>query len=395
MELKKKKRFEALLTFIKVMVAFFLSQFSSKKLKKKIVLVGGNLGEKYEDNASVFHQYLVENYIEDMDIYWMYHPETSYMKEKKIPKGVALGSFRNYLLFFKANYTIHGHSIAYDIAPSIDKYIFLNRKTVMIHISHGIECFKKILIQKEDVPLLARCNYYNCASEYEKNIKLHEWGIPERKLIVTGMARFDRLQSNLPAKKVKNILVMFTWREWLFDLSQEDFLASKYFQSTVNIIRDRRMAELISLYKLNVKIVLHPFMKKFEHYFMNMESSYGKVEFYSFDEISIGDEIMESDMLLTDYSSISWDFLYMNKPIIFYTFDQEEFLKMRGSYLDLDKDLYGYKANTMDEVINSMKQIIVYEKPKNPSFKDVSKFIDYYDKNNCERLAHHIFKSNI
>jgi CDP-glycerol glycerophosphotransferase (TagB/SpsB family) len=126
-----------------------------------------------------------------------------------------------------------------------------------------------------------------------------------------------------------------------------------------------------------------------------MESSYGKVEFYSFDEISIGDEIMESDMLLTDYSSISWDFLYMNKPIIFYTFDQEEFLKMRGSYLDLDKDLYGYKANTMDEVINSMKQIIVYEKPKNPSFKDVSKFIDYYDKNNCERLAHHIFKSNI
>ncbi|MDI2588280.1 CDP-glycerol glycerophosphotransferase family protein [Psychrobacillus sp. NEAU-3TGS] len=392
MELKTKGTFDPLIVFVKVLGAFLLSKLSFGKQTKSIVLVGGNLGEKYEDNASVFHRYLIEHHREEMDIYWMYDPKTTYIKEQRIPNAVALGSFRNYLLFFKANYSIHGHSIAYDIAPSIDKYIFLNKKTIMIHISHGIECFKKILIQKEDVPLLARCNFFNCASQYEKNIKLHEWGIPEEKLIVTGMARFDRFGPNRPSKKVKHILVMFTWRETLFDLSEEEFLASNYFQSTLKIFQDKRMEALISFGQLHLKVMLHPFMKKFEHLFRNIDISGGEVKFYSFDEISIGDEIIEADMLLTDYSSISWDFLYMNKPIIFFTFDQEEFLKMRGSYLDLDKDLYGYKANTIDEVIEFMSHITERNHTENPFYTIASNYIDYFDRNNCKRLAVEIFR---
>ncbi|MFJ7971160.1 CDP-glycerol glycerophosphotransferase family protein [Psychrobacillus sp. NPDC096389] len=392
MELKTKKTLDPLIVFIKVIAAFLLSKLPSKKHKKSIVLVGGNLGEKYEDNASVFHRHLVEHYSNEMDIYWMYDPKTTYVREQGIPGGVALGSFQNYLLFFKADFSFHGHSIIYDIAPSIDKYIFLNKKTIMIHISHGIECFKKILIQKEDIPLLDRCNYFNCASQYEKNIKLHQWGIPEEKLIVTGMARFDRFGPNRPAKTVKHILLMFTWREWLFDLSEEEFLESDYFRSTLDIFQDQRMEELISTYNLHVKVMLHPFMKKFEHYFKKVDIRGGKIEFYSFDEISIGDEIIEADMLLTDYSSISWDFLYMNKPIVFFTFDQEEFIKMRGSYLDLNKDLYGYKANTIDEVIEFMFHIIVNENTINPFYRKAFDYIDFFDRNNCERLSVEIFR---
>ena len=390
MELKERSKFETIKLFFKVIGAYAISKLSIKKPEKKIVLVGGNLGEKYEDNASVFHRYLVDHYKDELEIYWMYDPRTSYVQKQRIPNGIALGSFRNYLLFFKAAYTIHGHSIAYDIAPSIDKYIFMNRKTVMIHISHGIECFKKILIQKEDVPLLARCNYFNCASNYEKDIKLTEWGIPEEKLIVTGMARFDRFGPDRPAVEVKKVLIMLTWREWLFGLSDEEFLASDYFLNTVKLVNDKRMATLVSTYDLQVKVILHPFMKKFEHHFNGLGAAGGKVEFFSFNELSIGREVIEADMLLTDYSSISWDFLYMNKPIIFFTFDQEEFLEMRGSYLNLDTDLYGYKANTIDEVVGWMKEIIINKKPLNPYFKDASKYIDFFDQKNCERLARQI-----
>jgi len=68
MEFKKKERFENISTFLKVVFAFGLSKFIRKKSNRKIVLVGGNLGEKYEDNASVFHRYLVENYQKELDI---------------------------------------------------------------------------------------------------------------------------------------------------------------------------------------------------------------------------------------------------------------------------------------------------------------------------------------
>ena len=392
MELKKRKRFENISTFLKVVFAFVISKVISKKSNRKIVLIGGNLGEKYEDNASVFHRYLVENYKEELDIYWMYDPATTYVRKLKIPNAVKLGTFKNYLLFFTADHTIHGHSLSFDIAPSIDKYIFLNRKTTMTHISHGIEGFKKILIQDEDIPLLSRCNYFNCVSEYEKDIKLKEWGIPEEKLLVTGMARFDNYEHNSPASRVQNILIMFTWREWLFDLSEEEFLNSDYFKRTVEVLSDNHLLNLFENRQVKVKVVLHPFMKKFEQHFTKMQTTTANIKFYSFDEISIGKEIDEADMLLTDYSSIAWDFLYMNKPIIFFTFDQKEYLNMRGSYINLDKDLFGYKANSTEDVKKYMDLILIDGQSTNPYFKEGTRFLDYFDQKSCERLATQLFK---
>ncbi|MGG0642516.1 CDP-glycerol glycerophosphotransferase family protein [Sporosarcina gallistercoris] len=391
MELKRKKPFQKLTVWIKVSLAYLAVKLLPQKPSLPIILVGGNLGEKYEDNASAFHEYLMKNFQEDYRIHWMYDPETSYVQEKGIEHAVPLGSFKNYLLFFRAAYTVHGHSLMYDIAPGIDKFIFWNKKTMMIHISHGIECFKKILINTEDVPLLERCDVFNCASQYEKSIKKEEWGMPEEKLAVTGMARFDRLPYNHPVTEVKTILVMMTWRETLFGLSEAEFLESEYFQATEKLLNHGVLNRLVTEHDVTLKVVLHPFMKPFESYFTSFGSSHQHIEFQTYDEISIQEEILHTDMLITDYSSIFWDFVYMNRPVIFYTFDQESFLKMRGSYLDLDEDLLGWKANTAEEVIDSLIRILEQGQTENPRFNELSSYIDYTDGKNCERLANYIF----
>jgi|SRR5690625_2880041 len=85
-------------------------------------------------------------------------------------------------------------------------------------------------------------------------------------------------------------------------------------------------------------------------------------------------------MLLTDYTSVSWDFLYQNKPIIFYMFDQETL------YLDLDKDLYGYKAKDLKEVIKTLEYIVTGENT-NPWYEKAKDYFDYFDQENCRRLA--------
>lgn len=206
------------------------------------------------------------------------------------------------------------------------------------------------------------------------------------------MARFDNYEHDSPPSRVENILIMFTWREWLFDLSEDDFLKSDYFQRTMEVLSDNHLQNLFKNSQVKVKVVLHPFMKKFEQYFTEMKKKTVNISFYSFDEISIGKEVEQADMLLTDYSSIAWDFLYMNKLIIFYTFDQIEYLNMRGSYIDLDKDMFGYKANTTEEVKKYMDLILLDGYCSNPFFEKASRFLDYFDQKSCERLAIQLFK---
>lgn len=353
-------------------------------------MVGGNLGEKYEDNAAVFHKYLIENHSDKVTAHWLYDPKKSTAQGKQVANAVALGSFRNYLLFFRADFSFHGHSLMYDIAPSVDKFMFLNRKTKITHISHGIEGFKKILIQKEDVPLLKRTDYFNCASEYEKDLKLNQWKIPERKLVVTGFPRFDRYPPNQPAPKVSRILMMMTWREWLFDLSEAEFVESAYFQNTLGLLSHEGIRQLISENDLHMRVALHPFMRKFEKHFTGLDHPESGIEFHDFNRSSIENAIVENDMLLTDISSVSWDFLYLNKPIIFNMFDKEEYLARRGSYLSLDTDLYGYKADSIEEVYHYLKKIVEETITTNDWYPKAPQFIDYFDQNNCERLAKQI-----
>ena len=383
MKLKTYKWHESLFIKLKINAARITANLLPKN-KQPIVLTGGNLGEKYEDNISVFHTYLVKNR-PDLKTYWMYDQKTDYVQKENIPNAVPLGSFKNYLLFFRADYSFHGHSIIYDLAPDIENYIHLNKKTVMTHISHGIEGFKKILIQEEDKPLLRRTDYFNCASNYERNIKLNGWKFPEDKLITTGMARFDRLRADNPAKQVKNIMLMMTWREWLFDLTEEEFKNSDYFKSMQTLLNAPELNRLIEAKGLNIKVVLHPFMKNYEEYFKTLEGG-DSISFVTFDDVSIKEEVIEADMLLTDYTSVSWDFLYQNKPIIFYMFDQETLEQERGTYLDLDKDLYGYKAENTEEVIDLLEHIVT-ENPANPFYENAGAYFDYFDSENCKRLA--------
>ena len=268
--------------------------------------------------------------------------------------------------------------------------MFLNRKTIITHVSHGIEGFKKILIQKEDVPLLKRTDYFNCASQYEKELKLTKWKIPEKKLIVTGFPRFDRYPPNQPAPRVKKILMMMTWREWLFDLSEEEFMQSAYFQNTYGIITDKGIRDLISNNGMHMQIVLHPFMKKFTKYFSGLANPGSGIEFTDSKYSSIEQAIEENDMLLTDITSVSWDFLYLNKPIIFNMFDREEYIAKRGTYLDLVTDLYGYKADSIEEVYDFLNKIVEDGITTNDWYPEAPKFIDYFDQNNCKRLTEQV-----
>ena len=62
--------------------------------------------------------------------------------------------------------------------------------------------------------------------------------------------------------------------------------------------------------------------------------------------------IVASDLLITDYSSVFFDYLLLNKPIIFYCPDSEEYLQKNGFYLDFPQDLPGDYCENFSQLLN-------------------------------------------
>ena len=63
-------------------------------------------------------------------------------------------------------------------------------------------------------------------------------------------------------------------------------------------------------------------------------------------------------MLITDYSSVSWDVYYLGKPVIFYQFDYELYMKAHGSYIDMEKELFGDRCLTEKELAEKIKEYV-------------------------------------
>src|SRR5699024_11497889 len=62
-----------------------------------------------------------------------------------------------------------------------------------------------------------------------------------------------------------------------------------------------------------------------------------------------------SDILITDYSSIMFDFAATQKPILYYTPDYEDYVALgRGAYFDLKQSAPGPLTTDLDELANAV-----------------------------------------
>jgi len=89
---------------------------------------------------------------------------------------------------------------------------------------------------------------------------------------------------------------------------------------------------------------------------------------------SISDLYLVSDMLITDYSSVFFDYAYLKRPILFYPYDYHMYKdELRGFYLDYEKDLPGEIAHNQTQLMTE-----IGEKLKTPDMSDNQKFMDFY-----------------
>ena len=106
-------------------------------------------------------------------------------------------------------------------------------------------------------------------------------------------------------------------------------------------------------------------------------------------DIDIQTLLKESKLLITDYSSVYFDFAYMGKPIIYYQFDYDEYRdkQMPEGYFNYKKDGFGPIYDNCNELINYIKLLNVNEFELDTSYKyKMNEFFKLNDQNNCERI---------
>jgi len=99
-----------------------------------------------------------------------------------------------------------------------------------------------------------------------------------------------------------------------------------------------------------------------------------------------------TDFLITDYSSIYFDYLLLDKPIFFAPFDKSDYLKNdRAFYYNYDEITPGQKCNDWKDILNCIKNLDYYSNHYRNQRNEIrNKFNKFLDGNNCKRVFHEI-----
>jgi CDP-glycerol glycerophosphotransferase (TagB/SpsB family) len=189
------------------------------------------------------------------------------------------------------------------------------------------------------------------SSEYEKELMVTRNNMRQDQLAVTGLPRYDKL-SPIDTQE-KTILVMPTWRDWSIT-DEATFRSSDFLESYHQLLTDKLLLQLLEERRLTVKFFPHIEIEKRYRHLLGFESERVKVASYAGEPIQ--NIIRASSLLVTDYSSIAWDFNYMRKPVVFFHFDRVQYLRERGSYVDLARELPGEVCDRREQVVELIER---------------------------------------
>ena len=102
---------------------------------------------------------------------------------------------------------------------------------------------------------------------------------------------------------------------------------------------------------------------------------------------------LASDICITDYSSVFFDFANLRRPMLFFVYDLDEYAdEIRGLYFDMETTLPGPLLHTNDELLAALKNMDpIVEKYKDRYDAFYEKFCSVDDGHASERIIEKVF----
>jgi CDP-glycerol glycerophosphotransferase len=364
---------------IKLLVAMLMSWIYRLFNKDNIYLIGERK-DQCQDNGYHFFKYIRENYSSERVYYCITKNSNQLIKINSLGNIVHYKSLKHYMYYLLADKLVCAHvgSCTPD-TPFIWRLEKINKlKKKRIFIQHGIT--------KELIPTLmykeTKANIFICGAKPEYDFVVKNFGYYNNGVRYLGFCRFDNLYN---FKNEPQILVMPTWRQWFgmngnHEISSKEFLNSQYFKIYKSLINSTELNDVLK--KKRKKVIFYPH-HEMQRYLNLFETTLSNVIIANEEDYDVQNLLKTSELLITDYSSIAFDFAYMRKPVIYYQFDKEKYYRhhYKKGYFDYERDGFGPIVTNEDMIIKYIKNGIDHSK----YLEREKNFFELYDSENCKR----------
>ena len=334
--------------------------------------------DRADDNAEHLFNYMLENNDTKNKYFVISKDAEDYSRLSSIWKNIlAFYSIKHRILYLFADKVISSQADEIIVNPFWDK----NVKWYS-----GLLTGDKIFLQHG----VAKDDMSNWLRKYDKNVKLlvttadieaksfddYEYNYADGVVQVLGLPRYDHLSNEYSNKQ---ILIMPSWRRSLINANRSQIENSEYFLRFNSLINNDRFINLAK--STGYKIIFKPHPNTFEFIELFDTNDYVIID----EKSKYQDLFNNSSLLITDYSSLAFDFAYIKKPLIYYQY---------GDDYHFDNNFFVYETMGFGEVISDEDELIdtIEEYLNNGcNIKEVylersNSFYKFNDKNNCKRV---------
>jgi len=383
---RKKSWYENRFNRFKENLAYYTYHLFKKHFDKRKIWIGYEKEASVaQDNGYQFFNYCVKNN-KKKNFYYVIKTDTKDYQDIKYQgkRILKFMSFRYMVYMFAAELMVSseskGHS--YDIRIQKGKLKDALQDKKFIFLQHGVTALKKVdyVFNKSKQNTVS---LFTATSDFEKNIIKNNFGYDDSEIMLTGFARWDVLKDKSYKQEPKKIFVMPTWRSWMDGVPEKEFIESNYYKQYRQLLESKKLHDILEKNNITLHFLLHP---KFIDYSDKFIIPGDRIQTHQFGEIKINEMLMESSLLITDYSSVVWEFFYMKKPVIFFQFDRNQYERFQGSYMDLEHDLFGDSATNVEELLGYVQYYIDNNFQEKTKFGVLrNKYFKYVDHNNSKR----------
>ena len=256
------------------------------------------------------------------------------------------------------------------------KFVFLQHGVTYLKAHQKNSAYRN---EKEAEP-----DYMVAGSEKEKEVICEMLNIPEERIWNTGLPIFDTIDY----KHINNdsddvITIMLTWKPYEEHLY--DFRESSYYQSVIETY------DMLSKYIDTNKIYIIPHPKVFD---LLMSTDMKNNVWQG----PISEILKLSKLLITDYSSVSFNTFYQGGGVVFYQPDLRLYEKMNGELVPNDDEYIGKRAFNIDQLEDILRETIDdgkidLNKIRTKEFEEIHESInEFSDGKNIERVYNKLIK---